>query len=599
MVLGRGPGSLFDASSGVILGTPAGSIPSLVFRTNNPMDNLRLLLFFALAVVLLLIYQAWVQDYGTPLATPPAAVDQSVAPAPAPAPATESQGIPDVATTAETPVPAPAPDMPANPAQAGEAKLIRVETDLLILEISPRGGTVASAWLKDYSVSPEDKETKFRLLKPDVPNMFIAQSGLLGGEKEQLPTHEATFESSQQSYALGDEKNELYVDLLWSHPSGVQVKKRYRFERGSYVVDLTQEVTNNTGAPLTVRSYQQLQRTEISDPNASRFLYTYTGGVYYTPEDKYTKESFDDMRDGKLQRNVNDGWIAMIQHYFISAWIPPTGMVETFYTNVLDSSRFIIGKYSAPVSIGDGGSHNFENRLFIGPKLQDTLTSVAPGLELAVDYGWLTVLAQPIFWLLSKIHGFVGNWGWSIIILTILIKAAFYKLSETSYKSMANMRKFTPRMQALKDRYGDDKQRLNQAMMELYKKEKINPLGGCLPIVVQIPVFIALYWVLLESVEMRQAPFALWLNNLSAPDPYFVLPLIMGVSMFAQQKLNPAPPDPIQAKVMMSLPFVFTVFFAFFPSGLVLYWVVNNLLSISQQWYITRNIEKASAKAKT
>jgi YidC/Oxa1 family membrane protein insertase len=248
--------------------------------------------------------------------------------------------------------------------------------------------------------------------------------------------------------------------------------------------------------------------------------------------------------------------------------------------------------------VAPGSSHTFTDRLFVGPKLQDTLASVAPGLELAVDYGWLTILAQPIFWLLDAIHSVVGNWGWAIIILTILIKLAFYKLSETSYKSMANMRKLTPRLQALKDKYGDDKEKLNQAMMEMYKKEKINPLGGCLPILVQIPVFIALYWVLLESVELRQAPFALWIDNLSAPDPYFVLPLIMGISMFVQQKLNPAPPDPIQAKIMMSLPFVFTVFFAFFPSGLVLYWVVNNLLSIAQQWHITRNIEKAAAKKK-
>jgi YidC/Oxa1 family membrane protein insertase len=288
----------------------------------------------------------------------------------------------------------------------------------------------------------------------------------------------------------------------------------------------------------------------------------------------------------------------MIQHYFMAAWIPPQGGEETFYTNVLDGPRYIIGKYSPSVSIAPGATHAFENRLFVGPKLQDTLAKIAPGLELTVDYGWLTVLAQPIHWLLAKIHGVIGNWGWSIIVLTILIKLAFYKLSETSYKSMANMRQITPRLQALKDRYGDDKERLNQAMMELYKTEKINPLGGCLPILVQIPVFIALYWVLLESVELRQAPWILWIDNLSAPDPYFVLPLIMGVSMYVQQKLNPAPPDPMQAKIMMSLPFVFTVFFAFFPSGLVLYWVANNLLSIAQQWNITRSIEKAAAKRK-
>ena len=557
------------------------------------MDNLRLLLFFALAVVLLLIYQAWMADYGRPV-PPPEAVQQ---PLPSAEPA-DTEGVPQVTAVPDAPTPV-APSAPTVPAVTGGTDVIQIETDVLKLEISERGGTVVSAWLKDYAVAAEDPSTKFRLFKPNAPNMFVAQSGLLGGEEGQLPTHEASFSSSQDSYVLGPEQDELVVDLLWTHPSGVSVKKSYSFERGSYLVGLTQEVTNNSGLPLAIRSYEQLQRTELVDPNASYFIYTYTGGVYYSPEDKYTKESFDDMRSGKLMRPVTDGWIAMIQHYFMSAWIAPSGTAETFYTNVLENSRYIIGKYSDPVSVANGTAHAFDNGLFVGPKLQETLTSIAPGLELAVDYGWLTILAQPIFWLLSKIHTVVGNWGWAIIILTILIKAAFYKLSETSYKSMANMRKMTPRMQALKDRYGDDKQRLNQAMMELYKKEKINPLGGCLPILVQIPVFIALYWVLLESVELRHAPFALWINNLSAPDPYFVLPLIMGVSMFIQQKLNPAPPDPIQAKVMMSLPFVFTVFFAFFPAGLVLYWVVNNILSIAQQWYITHNIEKAAEKART
>jgi YidC/Oxa1 family membrane protein insertase len=304
------------------------------------------------------------------------------------------------------------------------------------------------------------------------------------------------------------------------------------------------------------------------------------------------------MTEQKLNIQVSDGWIAMMQHYFLSAWIPPEGLEETYYTNVIDRNRFIIGMFSPSVDILPGSNYSFKNDLYIGPKLQDTLGSVAPGLELTVDYGWLTVIAQPIHWLLNKIYDVVGNWGWAIIVLTILIKLAFYKLSEASYKSMANMRQLTPRLAALKDRYGDDKERLNQAMMELYKTEKINPLGGCLPIFVQIPVFIALYWVLLESVELRQAPFVLWIDNLSAPDPYYVLPLIMGISMYIQSKLNPAPPDPMQAKIMMSLPFVFTVFFAFFPSGLVLYWTINNILSIAQQWYITNAIEKATEKRK-
>ncbi len=559
------------------------------------MVNLRFLLFFSLAVVLLLIYQAWMRDYGRPV-VPPETMRQQ----PVPAKETSaSDGTPDSSEVPDAPMPA-VTATPVLSVQTGrEEELIRVETDLLKSEISRQGATITSAWLKDYTVVPEDSETRFRLLKPSPPNMFIAQSGLLGGEQGQLPTHQTTFFGARDRFVLGPDENELAVEFLWIHPSGVEVKKRYRFRRGSYVIQLAQDVTNNTDSSLAIRSYEQLKRTKLVDPNASQFIYTYTGGVYYSPEDKYTKESFGDMQDRKLQRVVSDGWIAMIQHYFMSAWIAPRGTQETFYTNVLNGVHYIIGKYSESVTLPSGGTHSFENRLFIGPKLQDTLASIAPGLELAVDYGWLTILAQPIYWLLSKIHAGVGNWGWAIIILTVLIKAAFYKLSETSYKSMANMRKMTPRMQVLKGRYGDDKQRLNQAMMELYKKEKINPLGGCLPILVQIPVFIALYWVLLESVELRHAPFALWIDNLSGPDPYFVLPLIMGVSMFIQQKLNPTPPDPIQAKVVMSLPFVFTIFFAFFPAGLVLYWVVNNILSITQQWYITHNIEKLAAKAKT
>ncbi len=561
------------------------------------MDNVRLILFFGLAVVLLLIYQAWVQDYG-PINAPPVSTAQEQE-SPTGSIASLPTAVPDAVPTPAAPVsPAmsPASDRVAT---ADTGAPIQVETDLLRLEISPQGGTLSGVWLKDYAVNPENPDVPFQLLKAQPPNMFIAQSGLLGGEPGQLPTHEALFSSAQTSYAMAPDEDTLEVELLWTHPSGVEVSKRYRFERNSYVIDLVHEVRNATGSQVVARTYNQLQRTELYDPNKSSFIYTYTGGVYYSPEEKYEKVSFDDMRSQKLERQVTDGWIAMIQHYFMSAWIPPRSEPETFYTNVLGDARYIIGSYSDPVTIAADGSHAFEQQLFVGPKLQDTLASIAPGLELAVDYGWLTILAEPIFWLLDQIHSVVGNWGWAIIILTILIKAAFYKLSETSYKSMANMRKFTPRIQALKDRYGDDKQRLNQAMMEIYKKEKINPLGGCLPIVVQIPVFIALYWVLLESVELRDAPFALWIQNLSEPDPFFVLPLIMGVSMFIQQKLNPAPPDPIQAKVMMSLPFVFTVFFAFFPAGLVLYWVVNNLLSIAQQWYITRKIEQAPAKSRS
>ncbi|NEX18775.1 membrane protein insertase YidC [Thiorhodococcus mannitoliphagus] len=555
------------------------------------MDNQRLFLFLALAAVLFLIYEAWMQDYGRPMPLE-SAVEQAQGTPTVPTTTPATAGVPSVATTPDT-----VTSSVVSAESAGQPGLapIQVETDVLKVEISPLGGTISSVWLLDYAITPEQPEEKYRLMKPVPPNMFITQSGLLGEDAALLPTHEGIFSSPEASYALGN-GDSLEVVLTWKNDAGVEVAKTYTFTRGSYLIQAKQTVNNGTDAALVAREYNQFQRTELYDPNETKFIRTFTGGVYYSPEDKYKKVSFDDMTDGKLDKSVVDGWISMMQHYFMAAWIPPRGVAETFYTNVLGGSRYIIGQYSPAVSIAPGATHTFSNQLFIGPKLQDTLEEIAPGLELAVDYGWLTVIAKPIYWLLSFIHSLTGNWGWAIIVLTILIKLGFYKLSETSYKSMAHMRQLTPRLQALKDRYGDDKQRLNQAMMELYKTEKINPLGGCLPILIQIPVFIALYWVLLESVEMRQAPFMLWLDNLSAPDPYYILPLIMGVSMFIQQKLNPPPPDPMQAKIFMALPFVFTVFFAFFPSGLVLYWTVNNVLSIAQQWHITRNIEKATAK---
>lgn len=552
------------------------------------MDNFRLVLIASLALVLMLIYQAWQQDYGK---TPQGPANSEIS-APVSQPGAISTAVPvPPPVTAATGVAATAVGSPGGPP-------ITVETDVLRVEIERRGGTLSSAWLLNYPEAPDEPAVKVRLLKPEAPNLFVAQSGLIGTGPASLPTHEALFSSDQQEYRLTPDQDSLAVLLRWTSEGGVEVRKTMRFKRGSYLVEVSQEVVNGGSEPLVVRDYAQLQRTVLQDPNASRFVSTYTGGVYYSPSDKYKKVTFEDMTEAKLDRPVMDGWVAMIQHYFLGAWVPPRGVEQTFYTNVLDGSRYIIGLFSPAITIPAGSSHTLTNQLFIGPKLPDELAAIAPGLELTVDYGALTVIAQPIHWLLDAIYTVVGNWGWAIIVLTILIKLAFYKLSETSYKSMANMRQLAPRLAALKDRYGDDKERLNQAMMELYKTEKINPLGGCLPILVQIPVFIALYWVLLESVELRQAPFILWIDNLSAPDPYFVLPLIMGVSMYVQSKLNPAPPDPVQAKIMMSLPFIFTVFFAFFPSGLVLYWTVNNVLSIAQQWYITRTIDKEAAKRK-
>jgi YidC/Oxa1 family membrane protein insertase len=559
------------------------------------MDNLRLILLLSLGVVLFLIYQAWMEDYGRIPQAPVTTASEQPLSAPT-GDDSEQPALPSDAPNAPPAMPLAATGQSGDTGDTGKAaEIITVETDVVKAEISSRGGTLQALWLKKYAEIAGQPDKPLQLLKPNDPNMFIVQSGLLGAADSGLPTHNALFSADRTAYTLADGDDAVQVTLVWTGEDGLVVTKRYRFERGSYLIHTEQRVDNGSDSAVALRNYDQLQRTDLIDPNKSRFVNTYTGAVYYGPETKYKRESFDAMAKEPLDLAVTGGWIAMIQHYFMAAWIPEADQEQTFYTKVVGGDRYIIGQYSPSVTVAPGGSQSFETRLFVGPKLQDRLDTIAPGLELAVDYGWLTVLAKPIFWLMEAIYGLVGNWGWAIIILTILIKLAFYKLSEASYKSMAHMRQVAPRLKALKDRYGDDKERLNQAMMELYKKEKINPLGGCLPILVQIPVFIALYWVLLESVELRHAPFMLWIDNLTAPDPWFVLPVIMGVSMFVQQKLNPPPPDPMQEKIFMALPFVFTVFFAFFPAGLVLYWTVNQLLSIAQQWYITRQIEKADA----
>ena len=561
------------------------------------MDNLRLILFLALAMVMFMLWQAWEQDYGTASSPAQSSVQSDVAlpgdqPA-TPAVSTES-GVPAISTSSTIDNSATSTTSAVASAEpAGE--VVRIETDLLQLEVDTRGGTVSSLLLNEYPVSLDTPNIKYRLMKPNAPDLYLAQSGLIAGKGAAAPNHKSLYRSAKNEYRMAEGMDSLTVDLVWNSDNGVSVTKRFIFNRGSYAITVQHLVNNGSGAPWSGREYRQLVRSPGEKDGQSAFMYTYTGGAIYSPEEKYEKISFDDMEDKDLKRDVTDGWIGMLQHYFIGAWVPPAEQSNHFYSKELPGKSYQLGAYTPSVSVAPGTEHTFETRLVVGPKLQNELREIAPGLDLTVDYGWLTVLAQPIFWLLSKLHALLGNWGWAIIVLTLLIKLAFFKLSATSYRSMANMRKMTPRMQALKDRYGDDKQRLNQAMMDLYKKEKINPLGGCLPILVQIPVFIALYWVLAEAVELRQAPFILWIDDLSIKDPFYVLPLIMGVSMFVQQKLNPAPPDPMQAKIMMSLPFVFTVFFAFFPAGLVLYWVMNNLLSIAQQWYITRQIEKANA----
>ena len=496
--------------------------------------------------------------------------------------------MPDAPITAQTAT-TESYDVPLNNGEVDKTSFITVKTDVFDLKISTSGGDISELDLLKYPVDAKQPENKVKLLQDTASKRFVVQSGLLS--KGGAPDHHAIFSAEKSEYELSPGDKQIKVTLRWQGTDGVEVYKTYTFHRDSYVIDLEQTVVNGSEESWNGRQYRQLQRTS-GEESDSFFIYTYTGGVIYSDSEKYEKIDFSDMSSQNLKRDVANGWVAMIQHYFVAAIVPMKGDMEHFFSKSLGSSdRYLLGAVSPGKTIVPGGQATFKTELFIGPKLQNKMEELAPGLELTVDYGMLTILAKPLFILLDFIHQFVGNWGWSIIVVTLLIKLAFFPLSAKSYRSMANMRRLQPRMLALKERYGDDRAGMAKATMELYKKEKVNPVSGCLPMLLQIPVFIALYWVLLESVELRQADFMLWINDLSSKDPYFILPLLMGASMFIQHKLNPAPTDPMQAKLMMMMPFIFTIFFAFFPAGLVLYWVTNNLISISQQWYITRNIE--------
>ncbi|CAL1241930.1 membrane protein insertase YidC [Candidatus Methylocalor cossyra] len=546
------------------------------------MDNLRFVLFVFLIFLSVMLWQQWQIDYGPkPETAPPSPAAE--------APSTAKPDLPESAHGLDEP--------PVRPSAAtAPHQRITVTTDVVRLEIDSEGGDLRQLDLLRYPVSKDHPEQPVRLFE-DAPHLFVAQSGFLGDEAS-APTHHSPWRAEATEYTLAEGQDTLTVPLTWSNDQGIRIVKTYTLRRGSYDIRVEHRVSNRANGVWKARQYVQLQRKEPDEKDKNQLVRTYTGGVLYTPAEKYEKISFKDMAGENLARKSKDGWIAMIQHYFVAAWIPPAGEEHSFYTKALPDNHFVIGAYSPYLEVGPNEEKTFTAQLFAGPKLLRVLEKTAPGLDLTVDYGSLTIIAKPVFWLLEQFHKIFNNWGWAIIFVTITLKLLFYRLSAASYRSMANMRKLQPKLAELKERYGSDKQRLNMAMMDMYRKEKVNPLGGCLPILVQIPVFISLYWVLVESVEMRQAPFLLWLNDLSSKDPYFILPLIMGVSMFIQQKLSPPPSDPMQAKVMQFFPIMFTGFFAFFPSGLVLYWVVNNLLSILQQWYINRTIGRPTpAKA--
>ncbi len=538
------------------------------------MDNLRFVLFALLFFLGFMLWQQWQVDYG-PKPEIAAVQPGEIQPEAKPDVPVSARGADDIAKRAETPAVAAAPH-----------RRISVVTDVVRMEIDTQGGDIRKLELLSYPVSKDHPEQPVQLFT-DEGLMFVAQSGFLGDEAT-APTHHSDWQADASEYKLADGQDTLRIPLAWTNGEGVKVVKTYVLKRGSYDIVLEQQVDNAAEAGWKGRQYVQLQRMDPG--NKDQLVRTYTGGVLYTPEDKYKKISFKDMADENLDKKSKDGWIAMIQHYFVAAWIPTVGEEHSFYTKALSDNHFVIGAYSPAMEVKPGETKVFKTELYAGPKLLRVLEKTAPGLDLTVDYGSLTIIAEPVFWLLEQFHKIFNNWGWAIIFVTITLKALFFRLSAASYRSMANMRKLQPKLAELKEKYGSDKHKLNTAMMEMYRKEKVNPLGGCLPILVQIPVFISLYWVLVETVEMRQAPFLLWLNDLSDKDPFFVLPLIMGVSMFIQQKLSPPPSDPMQAKVMQFFPIMFTGFFAFFPSGLVLYWVVNNLLSILQQWYINKAI---------
>lgn len=541
------------------------------------MDNARFVLIVFFFFLSTMLYQQWQADYGP---KPAATVGQA---------GVGSAANPDV------PVSTGSDASTASPATQAEnlvsLQRIQVKTDVVRMEIDTEGGDIRLLELLNYPEAKDSPDSPVQLFT-DKDLVFIAQNGFIGDEAS-APNHHSQWLAQASTFTLAEGQNELRVPLTWTSPEGVSVTKTYILNRGSYDVHLEHQVVNNSASPWTGRQYVQLQRKDPGDKNKDQMVRTYTGGVLYTPEDKYKKITFKDMAGENLDTKAKDGWIAMIQHYFVAAWIPASGEENGFYTKALSDEHFVIGAYSPVLDVPAGASKAFQSQLFAGPKLQRVLETTAPGLDLTVDYGALTIIAKPIFWLLEQFHKVFNNWGWAIIFVTLTLKALFFRLSAASYRSMANMRKLQPKLAELKERFGGDKQKLNHAMMEMYRKEKVNPLGGCLPILVQIPVFISLYWVLIETVEMRQAPFIGWLTDLSSKDPYFILPLLMGVSMFIQQRLSPPPSDPLQAKIMQFFPVMFTGFFAFFPSGLVLYWVVNNVLSILQQWYINKTIGAA------
>ncbi|MGF1708745.1 membrane protein insertase YidC [Enterovibrio baiacu] len=469
-------------------------------------------------------------------------------------------------------------------------KLLTIHTDVLTLTVDTLGGDVIRAELENYDAE-FGSEDKFVLLKNQPDHAFVAQSGLIGPNGIDTLNGRAQFSTTATEFTLADGQDELRVPLTLSK-DGINYTKVFVLKRGNYAVGVDYTIDNETDKPASVQMYAQLKQNLLDD-GGSLTMPTYRGGAYSADDTKYKKYSFDDMQDKNLNLTIaNDGWAAMMQHYFVAAWIPHAEGEANLYTRTSNGQGFIGVRYPT-TTVAAGTETTLDSTLWVGPKLQDQMEATAPNLNLTVDYGWLWFIASPLHWLLATIHGFVGNWGVAIILLTFIVRGAMYPLTKAQYTSMAKMRMLQPKLAEMRERIGDDRQRMSQEMMELYKKEKVNPLGGCLPLILQMPIFIALYWALMESVELRHAPFMLWIQDLSAPDPYYVLPLLMGASMFLIQKMSPSTvTDPMQQKIMNFMPVMFTVFFLWFPAGLVLYWLVSNIVTLIQQTLIYRALEK-------
>lgn len=554
------------------------------------MDIQRIVLIGALAVISYLLVLQWNQDYGNHNA---AVATTSVS----------SHSV-SPATNSDTPV-AAAADIPAGShsadtalaenANASNTGLITITTDTLDLLIDPYGGDIIQAALPQHKAQLKGEQSLV-LLEQNDTRVYVAQSGLTGKNGPDNSGTRPRYRSAKNSYVMAPDADSLQVDLLLQQDNGVIITKRFEFQRGQYLAKVSYLIDNQSDQAWQGNLFGQLKRDKSPDPSTqnSMGMQSYLGPAFSTEAEKYLKYNFDDIDNAKFGEKSAAGWVAMLQHYFVSAWVPNPEQSHNYFARS-SNGNYLAGFVSPSLTIAAGQQGTTSASIYIGPKIQESLEQIAPNLELTVDYGWLWWVAQPLFWLLKAFHDFVNNWGVAIILVTLVVKALFFHLSAKAYQSMAKMRAVAPELTRMKELYGDDRQKMSQEMMKLYQKEKINPLGGCLPMLIQMPVFIALYWVLLESVELRHAPFMLWIHDLSVMDPYFVLPILMGISMFVQQMLNPTPPDPMQAKVMKMLPFVFTFFFLWFPAGLVVYWVVNNILSIAQQWAITRRIEAQAA----